>query len=320
MILADKIIQLRKQHGWSQEELADRMDVSRQSVSKWESAVSIPDMDRIIKLSKIFGVSTDYLLMDDMENVEYANYEEGSVIPKINLEYAREYLEVSKKSLKKIAFGVMLCIAAPIALIGLLGAYELDASIMSEQLAIALGLVTLFSFVFGAVLIFINESMKLKKYEFMDKEVFDLEYGVRGVVEKMKVDADEDFRRYLIISIGMIFVAVMQLVVGGIFESEKTLLFQVCLLLAMVAIAVFNLVYYGCVAESYTRILQEEDYSIKKKSNRKRNEAIDSIYWCSVVAIYLGWSFVTFEWHRTWIIWPVAGVLYGAIEAIMNRE
>ena len=62
MILAEKIIMLRKKKGWSQEELAMRLGVSRQSVSKWESTASIPDLDKIITLSEVFGVSTDYLL------------------------------------------------------------------------------------------------------------------------------------------------------------------------------------------------------------------------------------------------------------------
>ena len=61
MILADKIIALRKKAGWSQEELAGQLGVSRQSVSKWEGAQSIPDMDKLLQLSRIFGVSTDYL-------------------------------------------------------------------------------------------------------------------------------------------------------------------------------------------------------------------------------------------------------------------
>ena len=65
MILADKIIEQRKKNGWSQEELAEKMDVSRQSISKWESAQSVPDMGRIVLLSQLFGVSTDYLLKDD---------------------------------------------------------------------------------------------------------------------------------------------------------------------------------------------------------------------------------------------------------------
>lgn len=67
MILADKIADLRKKNGWSQEELANQLGVSRQAVSKWESASSIPDLDKIVKMSLIFGVSTDYLLKDSIE-------------------------------------------------------------------------------------------------------------------------------------------------------------------------------------------------------------------------------------------------------------
>ena len=62
MILADKIIEQRKKNGWSQEELAEKMDVSRQSISKWEGAQSIPDMKKILAMADLFGVSTDYLL------------------------------------------------------------------------------------------------------------------------------------------------------------------------------------------------------------------------------------------------------------------
>ena len=61
-MLSEKIISLRKSRGWSQEELAERLDVSRQSVSKWESGVSNPELDKIVAMSTLFGVSTDYLL------------------------------------------------------------------------------------------------------------------------------------------------------------------------------------------------------------------------------------------------------------------
>ena len=54
MILADKIIALRKKNGWSQEDLAEKLGVSRQSISKWEGAQSIPDMNKILKLSEVF--------------------------------------------------------------------------------------------------------------------------------------------------------------------------------------------------------------------------------------------------------------------------
>lgn len=71
MIFADKLIALRKKAGWSQEELAAKLNVSRQSVSKWEGAQSIPDIERIILISRLFGVSTDYLLKDELGEPEY---------------------------------------------------------------------------------------------------------------------------------------------------------------------------------------------------------------------------------------------------------
>ncbi len=67
MILADKIIMLRKRQGWSQEELASRLNVSRQSVSKWEMAQSVPDLNKIVLLSRLFQVTTDFLLLDEVE-------------------------------------------------------------------------------------------------------------------------------------------------------------------------------------------------------------------------------------------------------------
>ena len=70
MILADKIIENRKKNGWSQEELADKLGVSRQSVSKWEGAQAVPDMKKILQLAELFNVSTDYLLRDDIEIYE----------------------------------------------------------------------------------------------------------------------------------------------------------------------------------------------------------------------------------------------------------
>ena len=62
MILADKIVSMRKKAGWSQEELAAQLNVTRQSVSKWEGAQSMPDMDKVVQMSRLFGVTTDYLL------------------------------------------------------------------------------------------------------------------------------------------------------------------------------------------------------------------------------------------------------------------
>ena len=67
MTLHDKIFKLRKEAGLSQEQLADKLNLSLQSISKWESGQSQPEIDKIVELSKFFGVTTDFLLLDDIE-------------------------------------------------------------------------------------------------------------------------------------------------------------------------------------------------------------------------------------------------------------
>jgi len=73
MMLSEKIQILRKQSGMSQEQLAEKITVSRQAVSKWEQGESFPDIDNIVQLSKIFSVSTDYLLRDDVSSSSAAH-------------------------------------------------------------------------------------------------------------------------------------------------------------------------------------------------------------------------------------------------------
>ena len=79
MILADKIIRLRRKNGWSQEELAEKMNVSRQAVSKWESAQTVPDLEKILMLGALFGVTTDYLLKDELESEEFTSGEDSAI-------------------------------------------------------------------------------------------------------------------------------------------------------------------------------------------------------------------------------------------------
>ena len=65
MKLSEKIIQLRKVNNWSQEDLAEKMDVSRQAISRWENNTALPDANNILQLSKLFNVTADYLLNED---------------------------------------------------------------------------------------------------------------------------------------------------------------------------------------------------------------------------------------------------------------
>ena len=102
MIIADKIIRLRKKNGWSQEDLAEKMDVSRQAVSKWESAQTVPDLEKILKLGTLFGVTTDYLLKDEIENEDYTDGVSDPGTRKITLVEANEYLALRERGQSQI--------------------------------------------------------------------------------------------------------------------------------------------------------------------------------------------------------------------------
>lgn len=118
MIFADKLITLRKKAGWSQEELAEKLNVTRQSVSKWEGAQSVPDIDKILQLSCLFGVTTDYLLKDDAAEPEYTE-DDTSPLPRVTLVQANDYLAKAKANAPRLALATALCVVSPIPLLAL---------------------------------------------------------------------------------------------------------------------------------------------------------------------------------------------------------
>ena len=88
MTFSEKIINLRKAHGWSQEDFAEKLNVSRQAISRWENDSALPDALNILQISKLFGVTTDYLLNDnytsdkDIPLVKNATQETDNIILK----------------------------------------------------------------------------------------------------------------------------------------------------------------------------------------------------------------------------------------------
>ena len=324
MILADKIIELRKKNGWSQEELAHQLGVSRQAVSKWESASSIPDLDKILKLSQVFGVSTDYLLKDEMELepptvVVEVDSDDTEQVKQITLEEATTFLELKLEGAKWIALAVAAMVLSPELLIFLGGLTEYGKMELSEDVAGGVGIVVLLGIVGCAVAGIILISLKLEKYECWQTEMLRLEYGVEGIVRKKKDAFEAAYRTSIAIGVFLCILCAVPILIGGIFQAaDMVLVLCVNILLALVAAAVFLFVWSGIKWEGFAILLQEGDYSPEKKRERRKMNRLGGIYWCLVTALYLGISFYTNAWHRTWIIWPCAGVLYAAISGIVG--
>lgn len=326
MILADKIINLRKKNGWSQEELAEKLGVTRQSISKYEGAQSIPDLDKILKLSEIFGVTTDYLIKDELEEEEYApsqmqenESESDRSVHKVTMEMANEYLQIIDWSAGKTAFATMLCILSPIVLLMLGAMSEMPNYHISENAAAGIGICVLIVLIAIAVTIFILCGMKTKKYEFMEKEDTETVYGVSGMVKEKRDAYHSMYVTQLVIGITCCICSVIPLFgTLAVSESDFYMVSAVCMLLALVAIGTYFIVRSAAKMNAMNQLLEEEDYTRQKKHENKKMSGPVTVYWLIATAIYLAWSFTTNDWDRTWIIWPVVGVLFPAFYAIVN--
>ena len=326
MILADKIINLRKKNGWSQEELAEKLGVTRQSVSKYEGAQSIPDLDKILKLSEIFGVTTDYLIKDELEEEEYVpsqmqenESESDRIVHKVTMEMANEYLQIIDWSAGKTAFATMLCILSPIVLLMLGAMSEMPNYHISENAAAGIGICVLIVLIAIAVTIFILCGMKTKKYEFMEKEDIETVYGVSGMVKEKRDAYHSPYVTQLVIGITCCICSVIPLFgTLAVSESDFYMVSAVCMLLTLVAIGTYFIVRSAAKMNAMNQLLEEEDYTRQKKHENKKMSGPVTVYWLIATAIYLAWSFTTNDWDRTWIIWPVVGVLFPAFYAIVS--
>lgn len=326
MILADKIIALRKKNGWSQEELAEKLNVTRQSVSKWEGAQSVPDLNKILLLSRIFDVSTDFLLKDELEEAD-ANpcaeelsdreTEEEYPVRKVSMGEAGEFLDIQEKMAEKIAFAVSLCIVSPICLIFLNAALEAGMISATEGMVSGIGLIILLVLVALAVAVFIGCDMKTKKYEYLDKTRIETEYGVTGMVKERKSEFQDTYTRYLIIGTCCCILAAIPLFATMIFtEEDFAMAAAICVLLFIVSVGVYFFVAAGVRWESMQKLLQEGDYTVSNKKSRLAFEPVSNAYWLIATAVYIGYSLYTNSWQTSWIVWPVAGILYAAVRII----
>lgn len=319
MTLGEKIIKLRKSQGWSQEELAARLDISRQAVSKWESMASTPDLDKILKMSQLFGVSTDYLLKEDAPQEEgFADLSPRAeeTIPTMTLEEANAYLDLAQAAHRKIALGVSLCILCPVPLLFLSGSAEFGFLPLGEDPAAALGIIALFCIVALGVAFLVPSGIKLEKYEYLEKEPLETQYGVAGMVEKKKEEFEDRYHSGLVIGILLCILSVVPLFGAAALERDFAAVCALCLMFFMISLGCYFIVLVASRWGCYQRLLEEGDYTREKKAEAKQNSPFTVFYWSVTTAIYLAVSFYLGSWDTTWVIWPVAAVLFVAALAL----
>ena len=297
--------------------LAEALGVSRQSVSKWEVGATIPDMEKVLRLSELFGVTTDYLLKDNMDDTEYIKtiQDDDRVV---TLNEAHGYMNMTRKVSKWIALAVALFILSPVCVIELSALYSIG--MVSNRIVTGVGVTTIIILVTIGTGIAVFNGMQLGKYSYLERECFGLEYGVKGIIEKAKSEYEGIFRRNLVVGICLCILSVVPLLVSAAIGDKDgfAIISCVSVLLAIVAIGVSIIVNTGMIYNSFNVLLQMEDYTERNKKAIQKTEKWAGAYWLIMTAIYLASSFLTNMWGRTWIIWPVAGVLFAVIQSIVK--
>lgn len=325
MYLSDKIMLLRKKAGLTQEELAELLEVSRQSVSKWENGTSIPDMEKIVRLSDVFLVSTDALLRDDISveseevttEVLEPTSEQAPLFP-VSLDMAQDFLHDTRVQTKKTALGILCFVLSPGALIFL--------GLLAEETGNAEAPSFLFGFIALAVLItlglylVISSQIKLKPYEPLQTEPLDTAYGVTGLAQREMESSTPIFIRKLVLSIGLFIISPVPLILADYLYPSIPLSVAVgiVLLLLIVSVGLFILIPAASYRSALQQLLETEDYTRAKKSNSFL-KIFTQVYWAVVTAAYLIYSLLTHDWGRSWVVWPAAAIAFSAIAIIVEH-
>lgn len=262
------------------------MNVSRQAVSKWEGAQTIPDLEKILKLGELFGVTTDYLLKDEIENEEYTDGVSDPGIRKITLAEANEYLELRKIAAKRIAIATMLCIVAVIPLLLLSVASEYPSFGWSEELACGVGLVAMFPIVAVAVAIFIRVGFTNAPYEFIEKEPFETEYGVAGLVKDAQRKYRSTYVKYNYIGTCVCVLSPVPLLSAAFADHDFLTVIMLTVTMLIAGIGAMFFIVSGVRWASMQKLLKEGEYNpIEKRKVTSRKQ------WVLFIGLSLRQSF-----------------------------
>ena len=208
---------------------------------------------------------------------------------------------------------MLLCIWAPILFVVLSGFGH------GTGIASGIGLLAVLLIVAPAVGIFIYSGLKQQKYEVLKEENLSLDYTAKDYVEDEKNEFQLQFAITITIGVILCIVSVIPIVVLPMMLRALPVAAGMGAgsFLFLVGIGVFLFIYAGVRHNAYQVLLQEGEYRAKHKVN-KLADTIGAIYWPIITCVYLWWSFTTFRWGFTWIIWPIAGILFSVISKICD--
>lgn len=284
MKFSENLVKLRKEQGWSQEQLAERLEVTRQTIYKWESGQSYPEMDRLMLLSELFHCTIDDLIKVGI-NTD-------------TLQKKKEYDAFYNKYAKVIAIGVGLIlfgVSMMFLLFGLFGEVSYLFPVMALLLCVLI-----------AVAIFIyygTQEEEFKKTIPADANYYDANEK-RAFSKKMGLA--------MTIAVSLIFVGIILFVSLVEFAFDNPF-YPLTLLMLLISIAVCIMVYYGMLSDK----LKMEP---KPKKQSAIVEKLNSIIMMVATVVFLLLGFLQGAWHPAWVAFPIGGILCGIVSVVFQKE
>lgn len=320
MIFADKLIRLRRRKGLSQEELADKLDVTRQAVSRWEGNQTYPDLSKIVLISKIFEVSTDYLLKDEIEEESVSADKKNEAGEKqdvrmLTQEETQVYLKNCRISAIFYALATAIFIVGPVIGYSVLYASSVFRIPIRFQDAIIICIsVILISWIVSAVT-FVLFSRRKAKYSSFLNAVFEFEYGTEIFLKKEKRKDEKVCLSFKITGICMIVIALILIVLGlfSLMTAGNGNMFDYMIsAVSMAVCAVGALVGQTSLKKSYERLCQKGKYE-KELLTKQKAVVLSVFYWLVTAVIFAGAIGLRKDWIFSWVYLIFAALLYFSV-------
>ncbi|MEE0740921.1 MAG: permease prefix domain 1-containing protein [Emergencia sp.] len=247
---------------------------------------------------------------------EISENRQKSSLRKVSMTQCREYLDAMVALTKNIAAGVVLCILSPMVPV-------LFSQMFSGKGGASLGTIGMFVMIAAAVALFIINGIGMQKFEHLKTEAFELEAGAAEYLQQMRSSEDGRFAGSIALGVILCICSIFPPILSeGFLSSEASRKedFAAVLMFLLIACGVYLFITAGIRRGCYNVLLQQGEYSLTSKQRErgaaKISEKIAGVYWPLVTAVYLGWSLFSGDWDRTWMIWPIAGLVFAAIAAV----
>lgn len=258
-------------------------------------------------------------LSADLGIKDAVSWEDFEKLRRVTLDEVKEYFRDRAHTGYMIALGVFLCITCWCGFL---------VDISNWRYNGAIGLTYLFLSLSVAVGLFVFSGLSGGKWDFIKKQPCSISFETADYVHNQL----ENFRvtKALMITLGVMLCIFSVVPVSVLSDFSRFENLGVIVMFALIGIGVFLFVVAGVRASGFETILALnrratvergfEPLKIEKEYANKTVEAIMSVYWQSVTCIYLCWSFISFDWHITWIVWVIAAVCKNLIDCLYEKK